>query len=177
MELRRRMMGGSDPFANYVKLKTKNSSSASASNGNVLSSTTVVSYVDKMLVDGAEITPTNYYDFGDSNYHNVYILFKDITTIPSGALWTANYTANFCDIPECYTIFENSALRGHGASGRYDTIIRSNVMPTFGNYNFLAWTLGHLWVPDHLIEDYKLVVGTSLGSDYARLHKLSDWTG
>lgn len=169
-------MGGSNPFANYVKLKTKNSSSASASSGNILSNTSVVPYVDKMLVDGVEITPTNYYDFGDSNYHNVYILFKDITTIPNWAFWTANHTGNFCDIPECYIIFENNSIRGHGGSDRYDTIIRSKTMPTFGIYNFMGWTLGHLWVPDHLIEDYKAIVGTSLGSNYERLHKLSDWT-
>lgn len=176
MILRRRMTGGgNDKFAEYVKLRTKNSSAASVSIGNILNNANMVSYVDKMFVDGIEITPTHYYDFGDSNYHDVYILYKDTTTVVG--IWTANYTANLCDIPENYINFDNGAIRSHGSSGRYDTIIRAKTLPTFKQNNFIGWTLGHLWVPDNLFEDYKTAVGSSLGSNYERLHKLSDWTG
>lgn len=96
-----------DIYAEFVKLKTKNV----ASGRNVLGDVNL-STVEKMLVDGTEITPTkDNYVFPDDNYHDVYILFKNITTIPNSAFMVANYTINYIDFPPCYTNFGNSSIR------------------------------------------------------------------
>lgn len=146
-------MGGGDPFANWVKIKTKNY----GTNKNCFLCN--VSYVSRMAVDGVEVTPSQYYDFGDSDYHIVHLLYNDPITIPESGVYQDNYTSIAKDIPAIYTSFGNSALRGSGSSGICAVAIRATTMPSFGLYNWRGWTRGTLYVPTELIEDYKALTG------------------
>lgn len=146
------MMGG-DPFANWVKIKTKNN----GTNKNCFRAR--VSDVSRMAVDGVEVTPSQYYDFGDSDYHIVHLLYNNPTMIPDNGVYQDNYTAIAKDIPAIYTSFGEQALRGSGASGKCSVAIRATTMPTFGPYNWIGWTVGTLYVPAELIADYKALTG------------------
>lgn len=168
-ELLRRRFGGKkevDPYVDWVKLRTRNVSSGyncyrcASSN------------IDKMLVDGVEVTPRQLYDFGDTNYHDVYLLFKNLTSLPDQTFNLSNYTRIKVDIPASFVTFGQSTLRGNGASNRVDVIIRATTYPTFEEYNFISWTSGHLWVPDSIYDTYVSNAPISV----ARIHKLSDWT-
>ena len=179
MMLRRRVMDSKsvDPYAAYVKMKTRNSSQSG--NYNILGQMyhmgyDVSTWVEQMLVDGVEITPTRSYTFDDSNYHDVYILFKDITKLDESAFQLGNYSVKFIDIPESFVTFGVSAIRALGGSQRVDILIRSTTYPTFGTNNNLGHIKGHLWIPDNLYDDY---IASPVGFSAANIHKLSDWTG
>ena len=158
---------GVDPWVDWVKIRTRNYSDATSNCFNCSPS-----YISKMLVDGVEVTPSKLYDFGDANYHNVYLLFNDLSVLPQNALSLANFTRIKVDIPASFVIFQDSAVRGSGASNRVDVILRATTYPQFGRYNFIGWNLGHLWVPDSIYDTYI----TNAPVAVARIHKLSDWT-
>lgn len=156
-----------DPYADWVKIRTCNHSGATSNCFNC-----GPSYISKMLVDGIEVTPSKLYDFGDADYHDVYLLFDDLSTLPESAFFLSNYTRTKIDIPASFVMFGGSALRGNGAANRVDVILRATTYPTFGVYNFLAWEKGNLWVPDSIYNTYI----TNAPVAVTKIHKLSDWT-
>lgn len=157
--------GGEDPYADWVKIRTRNY----GTNRNCFRC--AASYVSRMLVDGVEVTPVGTYDFGDSDYHDVFLLFNDITSLPKTALYLDNYTATHKDIPACVASVSEEALRNSGASEGCYVAIRAASMPTFDRYNFLGWTRGNLYVPSNLIADYKTLTGLA----DSKIHPLEDY--
>lgn len=158
--------GGEDPYAGWVKISTKNASGADRN-----CFYCGVSEISRMIVDGVEVSPTRLYDFGDSNYHDVFLLPTTPTALGDNTLCLSNFTIRAADIPANYTTFGDSALRALGASQRVDTAIRATTMPTFGNYNWISWTVGHLYVPSDLMSAYI----TLTGINSSRVHSLEEY--
>lgn len=158
--------GGADPWVDWIKFRVKNSSNST------LMCNIQLSLIDKMVIDGVELTPVNYYDFGDTTtYHDVYVLVNDFSaTLDAMKIWQ-NSTISYADYPSKITKFGEGTLRNIGASQRCDVAIRSEIYPTFGPYNWVGWTAGHLYVPEGVYDDYVAanVITTS------HIHKLEDY--
>jgi hypothetical protein len=157
----------------FIKMKTRNNTAGY----NIFGNGTNLSTVETMLVDGVEVTPVRTYDFGDTAVHDVYIKFKNVTTIPPSAFNNGNYSRTFLDIPECVKQIGGEAIRGTGASEKSIVIIRSKTMPTFGPYNQYGWTLGQLYVPDSLYDSYIAQGAFGYKIGVSKVHKISELGG
>ena len=113
-----------------------------------------LSYIQRMVVDGQDVTPVANYEFADSEYHEVLLYLWDNTTLPNNAFNIGNFTRKIIDIPSTYVNFGGESIRGIGGDQLSDLIIRSKVMPSFGLYNQYGHTVGTLYVPSSLIEAY-----------------------
>lgn len=164
---RRRLMemGNKDQWKDWIKLYIRNSGS------NNLICNIKLTTISKMMIDGEEVTPVNYYTFGDTDYHDVRILINGTKLYGAvNSIWQ-NYTVRYADYPAKITEYEAGLLRNLGASQRVDTAIRAEQYPTFGTYNFYGWTLGHLYVPASLYDDY--IAAAPIPT--ARIHLLSEY--
>lgn len=145
---RRAMMSRVNNDIGAIRLVVKNGNSPNIWGNRDLS------YIQRMVIDGQDVTPVNNYEFADSEFHEVLLYLLDNTTVPNDAFNLGLFTRKIIDIPSSYVNFGDQSIRGIGGDKKADLIIRSKVIPTFGVYNQYGHTLGTLYVPNSLIEAY-----------------------
>lgn len=158
-----------DPYKDWVKFRVRNYGTETLINNLDLSQ------ISRMLIDGVDTTPVNYYNFGDTDYHDVFVLVIDYD-VPlnsiANVLWK-NYILRYADFPAKLIHFGVSVLRNMGAAQRSDVALRAEILPSFNtpNYNFYGQTLTHFYVPSDLMSNYQSISNIPA----SRIHPLEEF--
>ena len=154
-----------DPFEGWVTIRTRVYDSSTIANivwnGNISPSgggspRPAVSFINRMIVDDSyEISPTHFYDFGDSAYHTVRLLLNDNTNLEGMQLWANNYCINYVRFPETIVSLQQYAFRGLGASQTVNMIWRNPIPPVALGDISLGAIMAKIYVPDNSVQAYK----------------------
>ena len=153
--IRRMMMankgGEQDPFKDwitcYVYVATANSSRTLNANGYGSS------VIDRMIVDGEEITPVTSMTFATTGNHPVKILLKDKTAIPA-KYFNAGHFRNMV-APACVTSIGTDCFRNYGTNNSSTMTFLATTPPTLSSDPFYNRHGNPVYVPSASLSAYQ----------------------
>lgn len=159
-------------YPGWIRMRTKMGQSTGTAGWIVRTATIMTNNVSKMVVDGVEVTKNFKYDFGDSNYHTVFLLLDSSTDLPGSCFYLQSGVLAYLWIPDTYKVIGASALRAMGSAS---LLWNNPSTPTsIGSNAFMNSTsTSYFYVPDASLNAYKSLSGWPAGRTYA----MSDYEG
>lgn len=158
-------------YPGWVHMRTKKGDASATAGWIVRSSTIMSNNVSKMMVDGVEVTKNYKYDFGDSDWHTVFLLLNSSTDIPGSIFWLQSGCVQYIWIPDTYLTVGASSFRQMGSVA--SVLWNNTSTPTsIGSNAFLNFS-ANMYVPDGSLTAYKALSGWPTGKTNA----LSDYSG